>query len=127
LENITPTENSNAETTLESSSPPGVGLAPATWAIAGAVGKWVGEKVAGGIVGAAAGKLFSEVMDAIGMGGPDLVVKLDQISGHDFRAGYEAGLNRPTQTPTLTGRVRASHDLVPAEQQAPSPQSPVRT
>ena len=80
LENITPTENSNAETTLESSSPPGVGLAPATWAIAGAVGKWVGEKVAGGIVGAAAGKLFSEVMDAIGMGGPDLVVKLDQIS-----------------------------------------------
>jgi hypothetical protein len=55
-------------------------LDPASWAAAGAVGKWVGEKIAGGIVGAAAGKLFGEVMNAIGLGGPDLVGKLDKIS-----------------------------------------------
>jgi hypothetical protein len=40
----------------------------------------VGEKAAGAIVGQIAGELFSKVMDAIGMGGPDLVGKLDKIS-----------------------------------------------
>ncbi len=80
MEITTTTTTSNDEPALETSSQSGVGLSPATWAVAGALGKWVGEKVAGGIVGAAAGKLFSEVMDAIGLGGPDLVARLDQIS-----------------------------------------------
>jgi len=55
-------------------------ISPATWAAAGAVAKWVGEKVGGGIAGAIGGSIFSSVMDAIGMGGPDLVGKLDLIS-----------------------------------------------
>ncbi len=79
MENTT-TANSADEPALQGSPQSGLKLDPATWAIAGALGKWVGEKVAGGIVGAAAGKLFSEVMDAIGLGGPDLVARLDQIS-----------------------------------------------
>lgn len=80
MEKMNPTAHSDEELAPQASSPPGLGLSPATWAAAGAVAKWVGEKVAGGIVGAAAGKVFSEVMDAIGLGGPDLVGKLDRIS-----------------------------------------------
>lgn len=58
----------------------GLQLSPATWSVVGGVTKWVGEKAAAGIVGAAAGMVFNEFMDAIGLGGPDLVGKLDQIS-----------------------------------------------
>ena len=58
----------------------GGAYAAAAWAIT----KWVGEKVAGGIVGAAAGKLFSEVMNAIGHGRPRPGWKAgrDQQSAH---------------------------------------------
>lgn len=72
--------DSNDEPVLEMPAQKTLRLDPATWAAAGAIGKWVGERVAGGIVSAVAGKLFSEVMSVIGMGGPDLVGKLDKIS-----------------------------------------------
>ncbi|WP_130417044.1 hypothetical protein [Edaphobacter modestus] len=51
----------------------------AAWAIT----KWVGGNVAGGIVSSVGGLIFSEVMSAIGMGGPDMAEisrKLDAIS-----------------------------------------------
>ena len=64
---------------LQTSLQANLKLDPVTWAAAGAVAKWVGKNAAGGLVSAAVGKVFSEVMDAIGMGGPDLVGKLDKI------------------------------------------------
>ena len=80
MDHIDQTIHSNEETAFPPTSQKSLGLDPVTWAAAGAVGKWVGEKVAGGIIGAVAGKLFSEVMTAIGLGGPDLVGRLDHIS-----------------------------------------------
>lgn len=80
MEDTNTTVPSSEETDLQTSSPTNLKIDPVTWAAAGAVAKWVGEKAAGGLVSAAMGKVFSEVMDAIGMGGPDLVGKLDKIS-----------------------------------------------
>ena len=54
-----------------------------TSAAAWALTKWVGGNLASGIVGSAGGLIFSSVMDAIGMGGPDMAEisrKLDAIS-----------------------------------------------
>lgn len=45
-----------------------------------AFGKWIGSNLASGIVGAAGGMLFGLALDAIGLGGPDLAGKLDEIS-----------------------------------------------
>lgn len=73
---VSSSEESDLPTVLQGN----LKLDPVTWAAAGAVAKWVGEKAAGGLVSAAMGKVFSEVMDAIGMGGPNLVEKLDKIS-----------------------------------------------
>jgi len=81
VENPNTTPHSNEESALESSTAqPGLGLSPATWAAASGLAKWVGTQVAGAVVGKVAGELFSKVMDAIGMGGPDLVGKLDEIN-----------------------------------------------
>jgi hypothetical protein len=80
MEEINTTVSSNEESDLPTSLQGNLKLDPVTWAAAGAVAKWVGEKAAGGLVSAAMGKVFSEVMDAIGMGGPNLVEKLDKIS-----------------------------------------------
>ena len=80
MDHTNPTAHLNDDPAFAMTSQKALGLDPATWAAAGAVGKWVGERVAGGIVSAVAGKLFGEVMNAIGMGGPDLVGKLDKIS-----------------------------------------------
>jgi len=66
-----------------------------TWAIAGALTKWTGEKVAGAIVGGIAGKLFDKVLEAIGMGGPDLATKLDKIS--DQLVQVQRSLDRLTE------------------------------
>lgn len=79
MEDTNTTAHSNEDDALETSSQSNLGLDPITWAAAGAVAKWVGEKAAGGLVSAAVGKVFSEVMDAIGLGGPDLVARLDKI------------------------------------------------
>jgi hypothetical protein len=95
LESTDSTSHSNGEQALESSSQPGVGLSPATWAAASGVAKWVGEKAAGAIVGKIAGELFSKVMEAIGIGGPDLVGKLDQIS--DQLVEVQRSLDRLTE------------------------------
>jgi hypothetical protein len=73
------TVSSNEESDLPTSLQANLKLDPVTWAVAGTVAKWVGEKAAGGLVSAAMGKVFGEVMDAIGMGGPNLVEKLDKI------------------------------------------------
>lgn len=54
--------------------------------------------MAGGIIGAAAGKLFNEVMEAIGVGGPDLVAKLDKIS--DQLVQVQRSLDRLTEMTT---------------------------
>jgi hypothetical protein len=80
LEDTNTTLPPNEEHQLQNSSQIKLGLDPVTWAVAGTVAKWVGEKAAGGLVSAAMGKVFSEVMDAIGLGGPNLAVKLDGIS-----------------------------------------------
>jgi hypothetical protein len=85
---------SNDEVASETLSHPGLTLSPATWAAAGALTKWVGEKAAGGLVSAAVGKAFSEVMELIGMGGPDLAGKLDQIS--DQLVAVQRSLDRLT-------------------------------
>ena len=95
MENTNSTAPSNAESAFETSSHPGLGLSPATWAAAGALTKWVGEKAAGGIVSAAMGKVFGEVMDLIGLGGPDLAKKLDQIS--DQLVQVQKSLDQLTQ------------------------------
>jgi hypothetical protein len=76
----------------------GVGISPATWAAASGVTKWVGEKIAGAIVGNVAGKLFEEVLDAIGLGGPDMVGKLDHIS--DQLVEVQRSLDRLTELTT---------------------------
>jgi hypothetical protein len=95
LEHTDATEHSNGEPALQTLSQTGLRLSPATWAAASGVAKWVGEKVAGGIVGAIGGQLFSKVMEAIGMGGPDLVGKLDQIS--DQLVQVQRSLDRLTE------------------------------
>lgn len=99
MENTDSTPHSNGEPTLESSSfQSGVGLSPATWAAASGLAKWVGTQVAGAVVGKIAGELFSKVMDAIGLGGPDLVGKLDQIS--DQLVQVQRSLDRLTEMTT---------------------------
>lgn len=87
--------SSTEESELQTSSPSNLRLDPITWAAAGAVAKWVGEKAAGGLVSAAVGKVFSEVMDAIGLGGPDMVGKLDKIS--DQLVQVQKSLDRLTE------------------------------
>ncbi len=51
-----------------------------SWSAVGGLTKWVGKNAASGIVGSAAGMLFQEFLSAVGLGGPDLVGKLDEIS-----------------------------------------------
>jgi hypothetical protein len=95
LENSNSTPDSNREATLDSTTQSGVGLSPATWVAAGSLAKWVGTQVAGAVVGKIAGELFSKVMEAIGMGGPDLVGKLDKIS--DQLVEVQRSLDRLTE------------------------------
>jgi len=97
LDHTNENSHSNGDPNLPTSQA-GLGLSPATWAAAGALGKWIGTQAAGGIVGAAAGKLFSAVMDAIGLGGPDLVGKLDKIS--DQLVEVQRSLDRLTEMTT---------------------------
>ncbi len=70
---------------------------PAT-AAAWAVTKWVGSNIASGIVGSIGGEIFSSVMKAIGMGGPDLVEKLDKIS--DQHKDVQRSIDRLTEMTT---------------------------
>lgn len=95
MENTNTTEHENDESPLETSAQEGLGLDPASWAIAATLGKWVGEKIAGGIVSAAAGKVFNEAMKAIGLGEPDLVEKLDKLSAQV--AEVQKSLDRLTE------------------------------
>ena len=75
--NITTNEQESA---LETPPQAGLGLSPATWAIAGSLAKWTGEKIGGAVVGNIAGKLFEEALKLVGLGQPDLVAKLDKIT-----------------------------------------------
>ncbi|ROZ64183.1 hypothetical protein [Ramlibacter sp. WS9] len=64
-------------------TPVSVGLDPVSKVAGSAVLKWVGEKIAGGIIGAAAGKGFNAAIDAIfgsGDNSAELAEKLDAIS-----------------------------------------------
>lgn len=88
---VPPNEELEPQTSLQAN----LKLDPVTWAAAGAVAKWVGEKAAGGLLSAAMGKVFGEVMDAIGMGGPNLVEKLDKIS--DQLVQVQKSLDRLTE------------------------------
>lgn len=95
MEDTNTTVPSNEEQELQTLSQSNLRLDPVTWAVAGTVAKWVGEKAAGGLVSAAMGKVFSEVMDAIGLGGPDLVTRLDKIS--DQLVQVQRSLDRLTE------------------------------
>jgi hypothetical protein len=57
-----------------------VQMSASSWTAIGDLGKWVGKNAASGIVGSAAGMLFQEFLGAVGLGGPNLVAKLDEIS-----------------------------------------------
>jgi len=52
LEDTNTTLPPNEEHQLQNSSQIKLGLDPVTWAVAGTVAKWVGEKAAGGLVSA---------------------------------------------------------------------------
>jgi hypothetical protein len=95
LEHTNPPALSNEETALDASSRPSLQLDPATWALAGALGSWVGKQIAGGIVSAAAGKAFNEVIKLIGLGDPDIAGRLDDISKQ--LSQVQESLNRLTE------------------------------
>ncbi|HEU4767971.1 MAG TPA: hypothetical protein VFS77_11370 [Pyrinomonadaceae bacterium] len=97
MEQMNITTNDSA---LETVPHAGVGLSPATWAVAGTLAKWTGEKIGGAIVGNIAGKLFDEALKLIGLGGPDLVAKLDKIS--DQLVEVQRSLDRLT---TMTAEI----------------------